>query len=95
MDQADRQAAGADADAAWRAARQALGSPSVLARQMVRQARGYDSAPPLRLTWACGLWLIFATSVPFYFLSRVPSAYPWSDYATHWLPILALVYFGF
>ena len=94
MDLSDRVAAGFSSEEAARLARRALGSPQVLAKQMVRQACGYDSASPWKLTTYCGIGLLIGTLVPDYFWATTRGLYPWTEVAQHWLPFLALVYFG-
>jgi len=95
MDQADRQAHGSDVDTAAREARRTLGSPEVLARQLVRQARGYDSAPAWRLSLACGIALTLST-VAMFWVNPLNQYMPvWSVNGLHWVQFMALVYFGF
>lgn len=95
MDQADRQEHGLDVDAAAQAARKALGSPQVLAREMVRQARGYDSAPAWRLALVSGFGLALAIFLTFTQLR--PTQYPpnTTSIALHCLPFLVLIYFSY
>jgi len=95
MDQGDRQAQGLDADTAAREARRALGSPEVLARQMVRQARGYDSAPAWHLTLACGIALTLVMFANYWVSPLNPYLPAWILGGLHWLQPLALIYFGF
>jgi len=96
MDQADREADGTDPATAARLARRALGSPQILARQMIRQAKGYDSASPWRLAAKCGIVLFLALVIPYGMLgSSLFFRFGWTETVVHWVPFLALCYFGF
>jgi len=94
MDQTDRELAGEDPSTAARMARQALGAPSVVARQMIRQARGYDSANSARLTWPLGVCLVLSMSVPMAFMIQNVGI-PTAEIAIRWIPFAVLLAFGF
>ncbi len=93
MDIADRVTACIDSDDASRLARRALGSPRVVARHMVRQARGYDSASAIRLTLLLGLVLVVSLSLPMWCMVRNIQMEQ-SVAVIHWLPFLVLIGFG-
>ncbi|MDR3688050.1 MAG: hypothetical protein P4L46_01635 [Fimbriimonas sp.] len=93
MDASDRERAGLDPGSAARLAKQAVGAPRVLAAQMIRQARGYDTANPVRLTVWFGIAFILSLSVPMWLMVRMID-FASAEEAIHWLPFFVLLGFG-